>query len=80
MSRKMGPNEIDQLKKSLAKSRSLLDAAMSHLEVTFAEYMKLGESGRVKVELIWKDGKLVKVNVDTNKSYECDTVQVGQQE
>lgn len=66
--------KVEELKAELQKSRALLEAAMQHLEVTFAEFLKLAETGRAKVELIYKSGLIVKLNVDSNKSYEAGDV------
>lgn len=64
------PAEIEAIKRSLSLSSELRDRAVAHIEVLFHQWIKDGCSGRVRVELIWKQGEIVKVNTSSEESIE----------
>lgn len=59
-----------EIENELEETKGLMEDGLNHIEVAYAQFVQHGLSGRVKVEIIWRDGRIVKVNKDVNESKE----------
>ena len=67
--RSLSRSELERLKSAMAASRGRLDKAKDWLEVEYAEWTKDALSGQVMVELIFREGLIVKARLKSTEEH-----------